>query len=148
MESRLPEKLSDCLELALADIEKVEESDKFVVDMDDWICTYPTTPGGKSVCHVCAAGAVMTQTLGITREHYSHPAQVFNSGEISYADSRRLLALDHLRLGYLHSALRETEQDVPDRIPRIFDVDTYESDPEEWKLDMRRVVSLLREHGL
>lgn len=49
----LPERLSDCLEVALADLERVEKLPNYVVAMD----TFHATEKGK--CCVCLAGAAM-----------------------------------------------------------------------------------------
>lgn len=61
----LPNKPSELIAIALADLIKVEKSKKFRVAMGAW----HWTPPGSNVCHVCLAGAVMACTLK-SREIY------------------------------------------------------------------------------
>lgn len=56
----LPDKLSDCLELALADLAKVERhKSKYVVNMGRW----HEHDDGK--CSVCLAGSLLAKTMKI-----------------------------------------------------------------------------------
>lgn len=57
----LPDKLSDLLELALGDLEKVEAMPEvYEVDMSDWHLPQRDEFGGRcGRCTVCLAGAVI-----------------------------------------------------------------------------------------
>jgi len=54
--TKLPEKLSECLFLALDDLEKCEDDPKYVIDMSEW------HTADDVQCLVCFAGSVMAKT--------------------------------------------------------------------------------------
>lgn len=60
---KLPDKLSDLLELAVNDAMSLENSNNYVLNMLDWHSPYVETTGTK--CNVCMAGAVMACTLKV-----------------------------------------------------------------------------------
>ena len=55
--NQLPDKLSDCLELALGDLEKCERSKRYRIDMIEWHNPVAET------CYVCLAGSVIARAL-------------------------------------------------------------------------------------
>jgi hypothetical protein len=91
---QLPSKPSKLIELALADLAACEESPVYVIDMVAW---HHASEGGA--CHVCLAGAVMAQSLGID------PAVSFSPTSLPADVHLQLLALDLLRTGMVWSAL-------------------------------------------
>ena len=97
-ERKLPEKLSDCLALALEDLKAVELNPKYRVVMSNW---HLPTPKG---CEVCLAGAVMSQRLGALPTEMRSPA-MDEHNDISPDDLNRLVAIDALRQGEIHRAL-------------------------------------------
>jgi hypothetical protein len=92
--SRLPKKLSDLLEAAVADAEKIELTGEIngipaTLDMGVWVAK-----DGKK-CEVCMAGAMLLGHAGVTR------AELGADGELSYSDEtlNRMRAVDDLRTG-------------------------------------------------
>lgn len=57
IKTKLPDKLSDLLELSLNDCAKVRRSKRYALHMNGWHGTINGT------CYVCMAGAIMAQTL-------------------------------------------------------------------------------------
>jgi hypothetical protein len=57
--SELPDKPSELIRLALADLRKCEADPRYLIDMAE--CYRPVT---SELCYVCLAGAVMAKTLG------------------------------------------------------------------------------------
>lgn len=118
----LPHKLWQLLQLALDDLKKVENDDKYSICMDLW--HFPI----DGVCEVCLAGAVMAKTLEADTMSQFHPSQ-FGSKL-----SCKLKALNFLRIGQMGLALTEMgyqendikgidyKLDTPDYIdnPKIF----------------------------
>lgn len=95
---RLPDKPSELIRLALADLRKVEAMPKrFAVRMASW-----HEPNG--VCRVCLAGAVMAQTLQVD-DRYS----VRRDGwKFDIDTSEKLKSLDEFRSGWINDALGRT----------------------------------------
>lgn len=62
--TRLPDKLSDLLELAVNDAEAIEKTPGYVLRMGTWHYFERDT----NTCMVCMAGAVMARSLGVERD--------------------------------------------------------------------------------
>lgn len=142
--NQLPDKLSDCLELALRDLEACEADPAYRIYMDDW--HWPSK--SKTKCRVCLAGSVMAKTIGVPIGEYASPYGLEDCGD---HDSSRLSALNDLRLGWLHEAIRTVHGDEEARRfgagKRAMPVE-YRDDPAAFKSDMRGIVDLLRKAGL
>ena len=140
-EAKLPEKLSDCIILALADLEKVEASDQYVVNMHEW-----HRPGDDNRCVVCLAGAVIAETLGGVR------LQVLSPSHYPDETATRLFALNDVRCGDVCGALLHQmgvhESIVSDFVTFYPDVPDYEESPKEFKSKMREIAQMLKEHDL
>jgi hypothetical protein len=133
---QLPEKLSDCIILALKDEELCFNSPDYIIDMN--IYHTPTRSG----CIVCFAGAVMAQTL--ERKFKCTPkAETFG-----VHNANRLLALDTIRVGGLIVPLAMLDIPHPDTLRPWLDVTPYQVDRSEWRNDMGKIVELLQEHEL
>lgn len=133
---QLPDKLSDLMRLALDDLTKVEADPRYKVDMRQWF------KWKDYVCHVCFAGAVMAQTMeepitGISAPQY-YP----------YDISRKLRALDLIRVGNVFSACREMDIPVAQRTVEDRDVTGYAIDPIQWRRDMNQILTELEAAGL
>ncbi len=94
----LPDKPSELIRLALGDLEKVEDSPMYEVDMNLW---HTGLNGKFGICHVCLAGAVIASSLQHHNEDWVTPAH-FN-----IPDKRKLIVIDHLRRGKLLEAATE-----------------------------------------
>ena len=60
---KLPEKLSDCIDVALKDLELVVGDPRYIVDFEKW--HVPDSTQFNTQCTVCFAGSVMAKSLGI-----------------------------------------------------------------------------------
>lgn len=96
-EPQLPAVVSELIELALNDLELVEEDERYVVNMERW-----HEPELTGVCAVCLAGAVMASTLNTAPDKASTPHHYCAE------DSRRLLALDYVRTANWSALLAAT----------------------------------------
>ena len=89
----LPDNPSDLIEMALADLRKVERSRLYTVNMATW-----HTPANRR-CHVCLAGSVMAMTLGAS------PKDEVDYTEYGEEVSRKLDALNDFRRGRVGEGL-------------------------------------------
>ena len=137
MTEKLPEKASDLIELALADLAKCEKDSHYNIDMGRF--HVPTT----SKCLVCFAGAVMAKSLGVSRKESCHPTFFEEWNE------RRLSALDWFRCGAVVEALRTMGVAVHEHLLALEfkDVCNYEEDREKWREDMVSLAKELRDLG-
>ena len=100
IQDTLPDKPSDLLELALKDLLKAEQDENLEIDMQYW--HFPRE--GK--CLVCLAGACLHY------EYNLNPNQSFIRLEIPNSVNVKLSALNILRLGKVHTALRLLGRDT------------------------------------
>lgn len=84
--TELPDKMSDLLELALGDLERIEKTPGYRVDMNQWV----TEAGDK--CFVCLAGSVLATRFGLRNVH---AVCDFPSEAVMF----KMKALNWLRLG-------------------------------------------------
>lgn len=121
----LPTKDSDLLELALGDLIKCRADKGYVIDM-----AYFHFPR-KDKCYVCAAGAVMAQTLGSDKRDYCDPDY--------FTDKSRLDRISDLVIDTVR-CYDEWEQDL----------DCYFMDEgwDKFEAETRRFINWLRERGL
>ena len=101
-----PEKLSDLIDLAIADARKLDQ-DRYA---PTW-CKWHQPDPGDGKCMICLAGAVIAGTLGCT--HHTHvdiaTSDTAEPGSTIIADKRwrnALWALDSAREGDWNSAYR------------------------------------------
>lgn len=100
---RLPRKLSECLMLALEDLEVADRSSKFTVDMGAWYSRNKST----GHCVVCLAGSVMALSLQHTKRVRKTLTERSSTNPCDYSrhNSDRLYALNYLRMGGFFNAL-------------------------------------------
>lgn len=136
MTQQLPDKLSELIRVALADLEKCEKDVKYKINMNVYHC------GSHNDCHVCFAGVVMSQTLEAPIDVYLLPL------DFGPAVGNKLAALDRLRKGEVKSALRILGYHKKVfTIERAFVAD-YHEDPDQFKDDMRQLAARLESEGL
>ena len=135
MNSPLPDKLSDLIEVALRDLEAVENDERYTVNMDWW-----HRPG--DTCLVCLAGSVMAKSLDVSPDRTRYPNDFDDRTEA------KLDVLNWARLGDVDYALYHL--DVPQSSYTSFNrsVVDYQDDPEQFKADMREIVAVLKEQDL
>ena len=114
-DSKLPNKLSALIRVALVDLKECEADDKYIINMENW-----HVPLDKGTCSLCFAGAVMAKTLG-ARIHTGLDPSDFD-------DSLKLRALDYVRAGTVGFALGLMSQS---KTP-VYDGEevVYKDDPE------------------
>ena len=137
MSTKLPNKLSDCIDVALADLAKVERSKKYIVNMAIWHLAV------EEKCAVCLAGAVMAKTLDL-------PATEDRFDPVGFGKHNdfRLAALNYLRCGSPRLAFcLGLWRRLPKGVSAQFPVTAYEQDTKKFKRDMRKLRDHLREHG-
>jgi hypothetical protein len=135
---QLPDKLSDLIEVALADLEKVEKDPIYKVDMHKWHDPMPDAEG-QPVCLVCLAGAVMAKTLEAPEFLDSHP------GRFDEKTALKLSALNFIRRGWVSSAMEDL--DIKYGGQSEYKVTPYVLNPEKFKQDLRTIAEDLRKEG-
>jgi hypothetical protein len=138
MSKKLPDKPSELLLVALADLEAVEQDKRYVVNMRVW-------HEANGQCAVCLAGSVMAKTLNVSPVDSVIP-DVF---DVDAYD--KLLTLDDFRCGSLDYGLRRLG--LPETgIDNIDSLDEwgadYDGNREEWWNAMLGIVGILQAEGL
>lgn len=139
---KLPNKLHLLLIDALADEAKAHRSPRYEVNMDDW--HEPFIRDDKALCYVCFAGAVMAFGLGADINSQVRTAEEFD-------ESHKLIALDHIREGYMILALANFYHMNSDYVAERFhfiQVTEYDVDRLEWRKDMFKIAKTLKELDL
>lgn len=154
-----PKKLSEAIDLALEDLEIVEKSKDYEVDMNFWHGPTGIHDDPDSVCRVCFAGAVMAVTHQVPWSQKEYP-------DFSKQNSwpRVFFALDNIRDGRLTNALRDfnhhksgcwsegfadrAEMDPHPHNYGSLSVEDYSVDSEKFKSDMRKISKQLKKEEL
>lgn len=151
LKATLPNKASDLIEAALADLIKCERSPKYTINMED---SWHDPDGGKDnpwydpadgdKCEVCLGGSVMAQSLGAEHKLKYMP------GEFGVRLAKKLHALDDFRSGDVGYGL-ETFRGVAKcddwyKFDRA--ITPYGDSPGEFKREMRKLARDLRADGL
>jgi hypothetical protein len=133
----LPEKLSELIEVALEDLEKVERLPKvYRVEMSTW------HRQEEGLCSVCLAGVVIAMRLGLA------PTETLKiSSSAPNKTQKALLALNATRCGAVQDAVLYLGGDF-DKAPAYVSVTAYSRDPAEFKKDLRAIVEHLKGVGL
>ena len=97
---RLPDKPSELIRLALADLEKVERDPRYKINMGSWHNVIESPSTGRPVCAVCLAGAVMAGALEESVHRSVRPWEYDRDTE------HKLYALDMFRTGNVDSGFR------------------------------------------
>ncbi len=135
--AKLPDKPSELIRVALADLEKCEKDPGYKIEMDVW--HEPRSEGGK--CEVCLAGSVMAKTLSVDRIMDADPS------EFPEAVHLKLCALDSFRCGEVTEAFLGMR--IGDGIRQISDreIKPYSLNPAQFKEDMNRLADELEAAG-
>lgn len=142
----LPDKPSELIRLAIADLEKCEKDDRYEIDMYAW--HQPDRDTG--VCLVCLAGSVIASTLGGDRKTRLYPADYIDfshPADIDFSDSNKLSALNNFRAGYWREGLSVIRADTPN-VEGLPHPVPYDENPAAFKADMLRAADILAEAGL
>lgn len=132
----LPDKPSELIRLALADLALCAADPNYRIDMTDW-----HSPD-NGVCQVCLAGAVMAKSLN------APPAAGLHW--IDFPDnSHKIESLNDFRMGDVGRALAVLDIDVPDDGDYVFNrtITPYDKDPDAFMADMRHLADDLDAAG-
>lgn len=121
---------SALIELALADLEKVEADPRYQVDMCTW-----HQPAGEA-CLVCFAGSVLAKTVGLP----------IDADSDEFTIPLWAQALNEFRVGNVFTGLRYLGITEPS-LNHWF-IPTYVYDPAAFKAAMRALANELRGAGL
>lgn len=133
--AKLPNKPSQLIDLAIDDLEKVENSERYRVNMSEWHTPYDET------CHVCLAGAVMAMEL------QADPLDELCPEDFEQLDGA-LLALDQFRRGLVGEGLQLLWLTTSAPVAASRNVMRYDVNPTQFKADMRQMAKDFRELGL
>ena len=138
----LPDKLSDCIKVALNDEQIVFDSPLYQINMEDNYHKY-NFKKNNTYCEVCFAGAVMASTL-------KQPATLdLFPGYFNDHNFYRLIALDYVRTGRIEDALDAIEQENDEiEVNCHVHVTNYEDNRDEWRRDMLSIANLLQSQDL
>jgi hypothetical protein len=136
-QTKLPDKPSALIRLALRDLEKCERSKRYGINMAEW-----HKPNG--VCEVCLAGAVMAKTLSVPANVHLDPFAMLPHQDDS---ARKLIALDYFRCGQVNAGIINMGVTCgryigPERITNYLD------NKPQFKKDMRKLAAMLAKEGL
>lgn len=127
----LPDKPSELIRLALADLEECEKDPRYAIGMVRW----HAPEDGR--CVVCLAGAVMAKSLDAPIDQFVVPED----------DQKALYALDEFRVGNILQAL--LYMGYPSSpIENYRFINRYGTDRDVFKSDMRTLAEDLEKAGL
>jgi hypothetical protein len=137
--NELPDKPSELIRVALADLEKCKLDPRYSIDMLSWH-QFDKLIG---VCHVCLAGAVMAKTF------QCHPELCVNPYNFPREIASKLHALNAFRTGAIIYGLNWLKIEIPDSIRNDLEVKSrslsVELDNEE---TAAAVADILERNGL
>jgi hypothetical protein len=150
----LPKKPSALINLALKDIEAVEQKPGVFINMATWFTRMTKNfyrdqrdpvPVQIKTCEVCFAGAVMMNTLGVG----NNGKDEYSPHDLSKELRNKLHALDAFRSGDVYDGLLTMgfHENVANRFGWR-QVPDYIEDKEGFKKAMRRLISDLKRKGL
>lgn len=151
--ARLPNKLSDLIDLAVDDLSAVEKMKRYAVNMSDW--HVPTNETISDKCEVCFAGSVMARTCGLSPDVDGY--NYMNSRGLRFEN--KMLALDSVRRGYVETAIDQCFGGGVDHCSEEialaskngivdFEATEYSENPTVFKSEMRGLAARLRYAGL
>lgn len=132
-ETKLPDKPSALIRVALADLEKCEKDPRYEIEMDHW-------HQANGVCKVCLAGSVMAKSLG------AEPSKGF--GPSDFDQDQKLRALDCFRTGWIKDALFLMGFQVPYSFQHDRPVTPYAFSPDRFKATLSAISDELEAQGL
>lgn len=140
MPTKLPNKLSALIRIALHDLTLVENNRSFKIDMKHYLWV-----DENEICNVCFAGAVMVKTLHVEATPYEDPG--YNFGKLSAGNQAKMDALDCARTGEVDMAISLTTKNSRHvRWPEEKIVE-YDEDPDLFKSQMADLADRLEAHG-
>jgi len=132
----LPDKPSELIRLALADLALCAADPNYAIDMGQWHMP------DHGVCQVCLAGAVMAKSLNASRAAELYP-------EDFPENRQKIKSLDDFRDGRVCSALAYLGHDLSNwgHGARDREITPYRTDPGAFMADMRKLADDLEAAG-
>jgi hypothetical protein len=134
----LPNKPSALILLALKDLEQIEASNKYNVNMSTF---HSPSYRYNGKCSVCLAGAVMAKTLNVRPNQYRGPI------DMGDPIKRKLYAIDHFRQGGISAGFYDMRIPVPALVVNEINIIDYSQDPDMFKTQMTKLARDLKELG-
>ena len=140
----VPERLSDLIRMALADLNNIEVNPNYIVDMLEWHRKDDDSP----ICRVCLAGSVMANTLDAPLEEDLAPFDFGKDWEVA------LHILDDLRHSFISTPTFRSlfvGEEVLERIKydiASVGVPRYDKEPLLFKARLSEIASILEGAGL
>ena len=133
---KLPDKPSELIRLALADLALCAADPNYRIDMGQWHMPE------HGVCQVCLAGAVMAKSLNASRAAEFYP-------EDFPENRKKINALDVFRDGLVCTALIDLGQDLSNwgHGARSREISSYSKDPDAFMADMHDLADDLEAKG-
>lgn len=148
--NKLPDKPSELIRVALADLKKCEADNNYHVEMSLWHeptkLKFPVEGGSTLFCQVCLAGAVMGQTLGIDFNTGATPSSLMFDDDTG----NKLRALNEFRQGHVGAGLQSMgvawNREI---LPNIYiSVPHYEADKALFHESLKVIAKTLEGIGL
>lgn len=149
----LPDKPSELIRVALADLKKCEEDKKYRIDMSEWHAPTHVRCAKENLdeyyCTVCLAGAVMGQTLEVPVDRYASST----SARFDENTKDKLQAINCFRVGQIRQALTlmglsDGISPLPAFIPPNINSVQYADDKEAFYESMEFIIKLLEKANL
>ena len=146
--------LSKVIEIALVDLEKIERSPKYKIQMSTWFEQFE-----DETCNVCFAGCVMASTLAdcpVRGPSFDMEQGEYGITPARYKDTRitkRLRALDLARRGFKEALPAFMDDkleyaEIADSFDKNdFSCTPYEHNPTKFKSNMKKLAGELRAKG-
>lgn len=136
----LPDKPSELIRIAIADLKKVESMNKYTVDMGAW----HDDDKMDSTCHVCMAGSVIACTLDKTgKEHWPN----LSPYDFDLDTESKLRAINYLRMGSVGRAFDAIGLNYDEGNKYMRDICQYHNGAEIFYEDMEQLASDLEKDG-
>lgn len=149
-EDILTAKPSRVLALALEDLQKLERTPGFRINMSEWVSMYSGRydefgiwQSDEKECVVCLGGSVLVERFNV--KSWSG----LNRGNFPKRAKQIARALNEFRTGDIWCGLMELGiKKIPGSLPCYAPVTGYHTNPSIFKRDMRGIIKQLEEAGL
>jgi hypothetical protein len=118
---RLPDKMSELLQIALNDLNTIKSDDTYVVDFKSY-----HTPDDRK-CRVCLAGCVIAITLNMDKSRDAHPSGYDRdtAHKLEFISAVALQNLGFAAKWYFKTGLSHEEIDYKNRVLTVSGVEFY-----------------------
>ena len=133
----LPEKLSDCIELALKDLNLIVNDSNYTIDFENWHKPIKNQFSNEVKCSVCFAGSIMAKTFKKPIKDGIH------ASDFTHYNEERFNALDYVRKGWISAALGYMDITHP-----TWEEDINQNDYIKFVKQMKKIIKKLRKKNL